>query len=496
MLWSIFKIILFVCLVVGASFGAVFLLELEGGVRIVVAGQEFNLTPIMAVVALVLLVLAIWILLKLVALVVAVLKFINGDETALSRYFDRNRQEKGYRALSEGLVALASGEGDVAMAKASRAERYLKKPALTNLITAQAAELAGNSRKAEEVYKRLLTNEKTRFVGVRGIMRQKLATGDTETALKLAQTAFALKPRHEEVQDTLLSLQAQTQDWSGARETLSAKLKSGNLPRDVHRRRDAVLALSEAKDVLEDGNSIEAREASIEANRLSPDLVPAAVLAARGYIEQGSKRNAGRVLRKAWTAQPHPDLAAMFAELEPDETPRARIKRFAKLVKQHPDNREAKLIEAELYLAAEDFPAARRSLGDLAEVDPDSRSLTIMAAVERGEGASDTVVKGWLARALTAPRGPQWVCNNCQHIHSDWVPACENCNSFDTMEWRAPPAAQISSATGLEMLPLIVGTLEDKPDEEDVMTEEVQDRAKDTIDAEIVADENTETASK
>ncbi|MDD9725345.1 heme biosynthesis HemY N-terminal domain-containing protein [Roseovarius sp. SK2] len=497
MLWSVIKIILFIGLVAAASWGAIYLLELDGGVRIVMAGQEFNLTPLMAVIVLVLLVVAVWLLLKLVSLLVAVLHFINGDDTALSRYFQRNRQEKGYQALSEGLMALASGEGELAMAKAGKAERYLNKPALTNLITAQAAEISGNRRKAEETYKRLLTNEKTRFVGVRGIMRQKLANGETETALKLAKTAFALKPKHEEVQDTLLKLQAQTGDWKGARETLSAKLKSGNLPRAVHRRRDAVLALSEARDVLEEGKSIEARESAIEANRLSPDLVPAAVLTARGYIEQGNKRNATRVIKKAWDAQPHPDLAAAFAEIEPEETPQARIKRFAKLLKIHPDHRETRLIDAELHLAAEDFPAARRALGDLAEVDPDARALTIMAAIERGEGASDSVVKGWLARALSAPRGPQWVCENCQHIHAQWAPSCDNCDAFDTLSWRAPPASSVSSSTGIEMLPLIIGSIEDHgadtPDESDD-SDKITDA--EVADAEIVEDTGPEKTEK
>ncbi|MEL7259476.1 MAG: tetratricopeptide repeat protein, partial [Pseudomonadota bacterium] len=253
--------------------------------------------------------------------------------------------------------------------------------------------------------------------------------------------------------------------------------------------------------ILEEGSSIEAREASIEANRLSPDLVPAAVLAARGYLEQGNKRNAGRVIRKAWGAQPHPDLAAVFAEIESEETPEARIKRFGKLLKQHPDNRETKLIEAELHLAAEDFPAARRALGDLAEVEPDSRSLTIMAAVERGEGAPDSVVKGWLARALTAPRGPQWVCDNCQHIHSEWVPACENCQSFDTLTWRSPPATTLTSSTGLEMLPLIVGAIEDKSQEPEEVAEAevVEDEAAmdepEIVEAEIVDEERKEPTS-
>ena len=52
-------------------------------------------------------------------------------------------------------------------------------------------------------------------------------------------------------------------------------------------------------------------------------------------------------------------------------------------------------------------------MGDLAETHPTARTLAIMAAIERGQGADDAVVKGWLARALTAPRGPQWVCDNC-----------------------------------------------------------------------------------
>ena len=498
MLWSIIKIAVFIALVATASFAAIYLLELDGGVRIVMVGQEFNLTPIMAVITLIVLVIAIWVLLKLASLLIAILRFINGDETAISRYFDRNRQEKGYRALSEGLMALASGEGDVAMSKASRAESYLRKPALTNLITAQAAEMSGNRRKAEEVYKRLLKNEKTRFVGVRGIMRQKLSDGDTETALKLAQTAFSLKPRHEEVQDTLLKLQAQTEDWPGARETLRAKLKYGSLPRDVHRRRDAVLALTEAKDILDEGKDIKAKEQAIEANRLSPDLIPAAVMTARAYIRDGSKRYATRVIRKAWGVVPHPDLAAAFAEIEPDETPAQRLTRFAKLLKAHPDHRETRLIDAELHIAAEDFPAARRALGSLAEDDPDARALTIMAAIERGEGASDAVVKGWLTRALSAPRGPQWVCDNCHHIHAEWVPACENCQSFDTLSWKSPPASTVTSSTGVEMLPLIVGALEDKSDAE---PEDAEDASGDIVDAvitdaEILEDAPSEDAEK
>ena len=461
MLWSLIKILVFIAIVAAITLGAGYLMEASGGVQITVAGTEFTLGPLQSVVALVVLVIAVWVLFKLVSLTLALIHFLNGDETALSRWWDRNRERKGYQALSEGMMALASGEGHVAMTKAQRAQRYLDKPELTDLMTAQAAEMVGDRRKAEEVYKRLITRDETRFVGVRGILRQKLSDGDHETARELALRAHELKPKHEEVADTLLKLQAEAEDWSGARKTLNDKLKYGSLPRDVHKRREAVLAVAEAKEVV-DGESIEAREAAIEANRLSPDLVPAAVMAANGYTVQGKPRYATRVIRKAWEAQPHPDLAAAFAAIQPDETPAERIKRFATLTKIHPDHRETRLLMAELNIAAERFPEARRALGDLLEVEPDARALTIMAAVERGEGASDTVVKGWLARALSAPRGPQWVCQNCHNIQTEWAPTCRNCQAFDTLSWERPPSQPVTSPTGVEMLPLIVGTPEDK----------------------------------
>jgi HemY protein len=459
MLWSLIKILFFVALVAALSVGANLLMETGPGVRLVVGTLEFNLGPLQAVVAALVLLAVIWAVFKLAGLLVAFLRFLNGDETAVSRYFNRNRERKGYQALADALIALSSGEGRQAMTKAARAEKLLNKPEVTALVTAQACEMVGDRRRAESAYRTLLKNDKTRFVGIRGILSQKLEDGDTDTALALAQKAFALRPRNAGMQDTLLKLQADKHDWKGARQTLGAKLKHGQMPRDLHRRRDAVLAVSQAREVLSEGNSIEAREAAIEAARLSPDLVPAAVMAARAYIEQDKSRYAARVVKKAWEAQPHPELATAFAEIEPKEAPKERLKRFEQLLRLKPDHPESKMLRAELLIAAEDFPAARRAMGDLASEDPTTRTLAIMAAIERGEGADEAVVRGWLARAVTAPRGPQWVCENCQAIAAEWGPTCANCGAFDTLDWRRPTVPESAgSPTGSEMLPLIVGT--------------------------------------
>ena len=477
MLWSLLKILIFVALVAALTFGVGFLTEMGDVAVLTVLGREFVLTPLVTIIGALALLLAVWILFRAVGLLVATLRFLNGDETAISRYFDRRSERKGYEALADGMMALAAGEGRLAIRKAERAEKYLKRPELTKLVVAQGAEMVGDTALATKTFKALVVDDRTRFVGVRGLMKQKLADGDTDTAMKLAEKAMALRPKNEEVQTTLLQLQAQHENWSGARETLAAALKAGNLPRDVHKRRDAVLALADARDAMAEGKIEDASKTAASANRMAPSLVPAAVMAARLATAEGKPKVATKTIRDAWATDPHPDLAAAFAEIAPDETPPERLKRFRTLLAKHPGAEETKLLEAELQIAAEDFPAARRAMGDLADNTPTSRAATIMAAIERGEGSEDRVVRAWLAKAVTAARGPQWVCGNCGHVHADWRPLCSSCESFDSLSWEEMTQSDATLTGPTQMLPLIVGALEDKREPDHVTEAEVVELA-------------------
>lgn len=464
MLLSLIRIVFFIALIVVVAFAGSYLIEAGGEVKLSFNGEEHRFTPIAGIIGLVVFMLAVWLAFKLFGLLVAVFKFFNGDETAVSRYFTRNRERKGYEALADGMVALAAGEGKTASQKAAKAERYLERPELTQLISAQAAEMSGDTKKALKYYKTLLQNDRTRFVGVQGLMKQKLADGDTDTALKLAEKAFALRPAHDATLDTLFALQTDKKEWSGARKTIEAKIKAHALPRDVGRRRDAVLSLADARQLLEAGEIPTGKEAALQANALSPDLIPAAVLAAEMHMLDNNKRAATKVLKKAWGSTPHPDLASAFADIEPEETPAARLKRFNQLLRANSDNTEARMLQAELMLAAEDFPGARRAIGGLAEDQPTARSLAIMAAIEKGEGASETVVRAWLSKALSASRGPQWICSSCNKIHAAWDPKCDNCDGFDTMDWKTPPQSD-DLGENTSMLPLMAGVLDADPKE-------------------------------
>ena len=217
------------------------------------------------------------------------------------------------------------------------------------------------------------------------------------------------------------------------------------------------MALQEAKTVWDENASIEAREAAIEANKLSPDLIPAAAIAARALIEKGDKKAAARILKKAWEAQPHPDLAAAFAGIEPEETPSERVKRFGALLAIRPEHDENRLAEAELLLNAGEFARAKAALGDLPQLRPNQRSLGLLAAAERGLGAPEEDLRDLLARVLNAPRGPQWCCDQCGIAMDEWGPTCPGCGGFDTLSWREAEGGRMKANP--DAVPRLLGEL-------------------------------------
>ncbi len=472
MFWTLLKLLAFVAVVIGLAWGLGALMDSGQTVGLRIVDMEFTLGPVQAIIALVVLLVAVWLVLKLGALAAALLRFMNGDETALRRMFMRNREKRGLDALLGALLAQSTGDAKGAIARAEKAHKLLNRPLMTNLLIAQAAESKGDTAMAMTHYKGLLDDPRSRFAGIQGLIRGELDKGEPAKARALAVKALEMQPAHEGTQNTLLKLQTEAEDWKGARRTLQTKRSSGHLPRDVYRRRDALLALQESDALAARDQLPRARDAAIEANRLSPELVPAAVAAAQALVAQGNTAQATRVIKRAWKSAPHPELAAAFAAIRKDETAHQRLGRFEKLLRLHPDADETRLLRAELLIAAEDFPAARRALGDLYQARPTARALTIMAAIERGEGSDDAVVRGWLARALTAPRGPQWVCTNCQHVQPVWQAVCDNCDAFDTLEWRTPPDSAGPSPTQTELLPLIIGKLP-KPDTAEAAPAEV-----------------------
>lgn len=455
MLLMLIRTLLWGVAILAVAFAFDWLRDSTGGISVDLNGRAYGPFAPLEFVGLVLAIgLLIWLLIKAFNFLVALVRFLSGDETALSRYWSRSRERRGFDALSEGLISMAEGDGGKALTRARKAERLLSRPGLTRLVMAQAAEASGDVNLARTYYKQLASEPDTAFVGTKGLLAEALRKKETDRALKLAQHAYALKPKESDVLTTLFGLQSQTENWASARETLGAAVSAKTLTKDVAARREAVLLLAEARASTDSG---EVLSLTFAANKKSPGLVPAAADAADLHMQHDSARRARRTLKDAWRLNPHPDLAAAFAKLEPEENASSRRKRFKELLDVQPEHNETRLLASELALTDNDFDGAAIALGDMAEKEPSTRSLSIMAAIEKGKGANDAVVRGWLAKAVAAPRGPQWVCGNCGTIHADWTPTCANCAAFDTLDWTDRNEPEDPIAQNIAMAPLMAG---------------------------------------
>jgi HemY protein len=468
------KSLLLTVAVVGAVAAVGLLVDSDGMVSLRIMGREYPpLTLLETALGLGLFAFLAFALYKIAALALATLRFLLGDETALSRYWARAKERRGLDALSQGMIALAEGDARTADQHARRATKLLGSRALTQILNAQIADALGDSKRAREHFRALAKGPDTGIVGVKGLLGQAMKQGETARAMKLATHAFSMRTRDAEIQNTLFELQIREGAWDGARTTLTAMRKTKTLPPDVAARRQAVLDLEAAKTAREAGDRAIALKCADAAVKAAADLAPAAAYAATLHAEAGDLKKAARILKEAWRAKPNPEIAFAFAALVPDETPSARRQRFEDLLSTNHDDPESRLLAAELAIADHDWHGARQALGDLAETTPTHRSLAIMAAIEKGEGAHESVIRGYLARAITAPRGGHWTCDRCAVAPGAWMAVCPGCGAFDSMSWRASTAA-LSEAVNDAMLPLIV-TADPRPagaEEEDRLDDE------------------------
>lgn len=352
-----------------------------------------------------------------------------------------SRHYRGYKALSQGLVAVAAGDAGEARRSARRAESLLDDPPLTRLLAAQAAQLDGDEKAAERYFEAMLERDETAFLGVRGLLTQALRRGDQPRALDLARRAYRLRPDSDWVPRELFRLLAAGGEWTEADEVLQDAIRRKAVTREEGRANRAALLVEQARAAAKAGAADIAAARAQEAVKLDPDLVPAAVELARLQQRQGDGRRAVRTLEDAWKRRPHPDIAAAYAHLVPGETALDRVRRVKRLLALKPDSLDGQMAVATAALEADLWGEARAHLGAAMthEEGMTRRSCRTMAALEEAEHGDVKAARAWFERASTARPDPAWTCRDCGTVSPEWHACCGSCGAFNAMTWRTPP---------------------------------------------------------
>ncbi len=357
---------------------------------------------------------------------------------AIGRARRDRRRRRGEAVLSGGMTALAAGESDEALKLGRRAASLLDESPLPLMLSAQAAQQAGDTSEAARLYRRMLDAPDTEFLGARGLLMQALRSGDTRTALRHARRAHALRPASPWVQNLLFDLQSAAGLWREALVTLDDASRRKVFDKPTGRRRKALTLFAQARDVDAAGDTETAAALARDAHALSPEFVPAAMLAARHYQADGETGKAVRVIETSWRKSPHPELAALYLALHPEDDPARRVRRMARLDRLHAGHREGRVALAGALITARRWREARGHLDKALAEREERRLFRLMARVEEGEHGS-AATGMWLQRASSAPPDDTWVCQGCGGPAADWFLHCERCGRFDSLVWGVTP---------------------------------------------------------
>jgi HemY protein len=404
----------------------------------------------------------------LVAVLAATLALLAAVLHRMPRNFRRRRAARrrraGDAALTRGLVALAAGQTAEAMRHARRAETLLDRAPIPLLLIAEAATRQGDANAARESYTRLLERKETEFLALRGLIAQALRGGDDDAALRHAERARHLRPEAPWLSETLLVLEARAGDWAAARATLAGAARRGGLLAERARHHEGVVLHELSCAAEQRGELRQAVKMAARAQQRTPDLAAPAVHHARLLIALGRRRAAARVVERAWRTLPHPDLAHLYLEITPDAGPLARAAAVQRLAAKNPQAIESHIAIAEAALTAQLWGEARRHLNAAvappseapateaspvqpSRPGPSRRLCRLMARLEESEGGDASAAREWLRRAIGAPADPTYVCTRCGGDSSEWQAQCAQCDGFDTLVWRSPPAGGAVGST-------------------------------------------------
>ena len=393
------------------------------------------------------LVAAVLVLFGVLALLVWILRALVRAPHAFLRSRRERRRRDGYRALTQGMVAVAAGEADEARRLARKADVLLAEPPLTLLLQAQSAQLDGDEQAARNYFLAMLERPETEFLGVRGLLTQSLKAGDDAAALEHAERAYMLRPKTGWALASLGELQARAGKWKEAEATLAQALKRKALAPAEHRRAKAALLLERSRAAAAAGDARGALDLADRAQDADPSLASAAAWRAGLLRDADRRRQAQRVVEAAWRVAPEPVLAEVYGTLVPDETPLQRMQRFQHLAAANAGHLESHLVLAEAALRARLWGEARRHLaraGVQEDADaephlPSARASRLMAEVEEAETHDSARARLWLSRAAAAAaREPTYVCAKCGAEAARWVSLCPSCRAFASFEWRTP----------------------------------------------------------
>jgi HemY protein len=424
------RIILFLLLIALGAAGAAWIAEQPGDVML--SWGSVKLTTKLPV-----FVLGLGIVVVAAMMLWAILRGLWRTPERMRKSRRERRQARGRHAITQGLLAIGHGDSSAARMHAEAARKHAAHDPLALLLHAQSAQLDGDREGAQRAFRAMAEREDTRLLGLRGLFIEAQRADDPVAAVMVAEEALKLSPSSSWASHAVLGFCCAKGDWAGALKILDNNQSAGLIDKATYRRQRGVLLTARALE-LEKVDRDLSRESVMEAVKLAPTLVPAAVLASKFESEAHQVRRSMRLVETAWLAQPHPDLADAYAHVKLGDSARQRLVRVETLAAKMPGHIEGALAIARAAIDASEFTKAREALAPFI-AQPTQRVALLMAELERTEHGDSGRARAWTLRAVRALHDPAWTADG--YVSDRWRPVSPVTGRLDAFQWQTPVAA-------------------------------------------------------
>ncbi|WP_426530663.1 heme biosynthesis protein HemY [Bradyrhizobium sp. McL0615] len=431
------RIILFLLLIALGAAGAAWIAEQPGDVML--SWGSLKLTTKLPV-----FVLGLGIVVVAAMMLWAILRGLWRTPERMRKGRRERRQARGRHAITQGLLAIGHGDSSAARIHAEAARKHAAHDPLALLLHAQSAQLDGDREGAQRAFRAMAEREDTRLLGLRGLFIEAQRADDPVAAVMVAEEALKLSPSSSWASHAVLGFCCAKGDWAGALKILDNNQSAGLIDKATYRRQRGVLLTARALE-LEKVDRDLSRESVMEAVKLAPTLVPAAVLASKFESESHQIRRSMRLVETAWLTQPHPDLADAYAHVKLGDSARQRLVRVETLAAKMPGHIEGALAIARAAIDASEFTKARDALAPFIAA-PTQRVALLMAEIERTEHGDSGRARAWTLRAVRALHDPAWTADG--YVSDRWRPVSPVTGRLDAFQWQTPVAALPSDKAG------------------------------------------------
>jgi len=426
---------LFVALVLTASVS--WLLENNGSVVIQWFGFEVSTDMLTAILLAAFCSLTIFAISYLVARVAAI-KFPNLLKILFKKPYTKRlesllkRHNQAFDIMAQLMLSLEVGDNESSQKLQEKITKLTKRSALNNFFLAKLYQQSGKHEKAAEIYEKFGDNPHAKLMALKAKLDLAIVVEDEVSAIAYAKQIIANKSNSLGVEKILLSLYKKHGMWQDAK-VLIKEYGQDYFKQELQNHDLAVMNSVLAYDAYREKKFFNAIKYANLALKKENNFLPAIEIKLKSWLKLGFVFKVRWHLKTLWRDNPHLVFAEIFDLTYRKSSAELRIAAIKNLVKLN-EGVLAKLAIGLVAFRVGNYALSKEFLDSSIAQEKTYRAYKILSFVHKSLGNKEEQERN-LKKAEMMNKDDHYTCNSCGHLSSSWSVKCNNCDSYDSLEW-------------------------------------------------------------